>query len=229
MARNRMLNPEFWLDEKLAKLSAHARLLYQGLWGICDDNYATIPDRPEWIKAQVFPYEKVDIRKLLNELSSSGHIVLFTFENEQFWFIKNFFKYQKVDKPSKPKYPKFEADLVSLDEESENTRTEDKISKDKISKVKTREDKALASKKDSFRRKSLEDITVEDLDEIAALYRAPRSFVDSKLDDLYNYCEKTGKTYKDYKAALRDWVKKDALSIRKEQHDKSKLVLINST
>ena len=60
MARNRMLNPEFWLDEELAKLSPYARLLYMGLWGICDDNYATFPNRPEWVKAQIFPYEKTD-------------------------------------------------------------------------------------------------------------------------------------------------------------------------
>lgn len=62
MARNRMLNPEFWLDEEIAKLSPHARLLYMGLWGICDDNYATFPNRVEWIKAQIFPYEIVRSR-----------------------------------------------------------------------------------------------------------------------------------------------------------------------
>lgn len=50
MARNRMLNPDFWLDEEIGSLTPFARLLYMGLWGICDDNYATLPDRPEWIK-----------------------------------------------------------------------------------------------------------------------------------------------------------------------------------
>ena len=134
MARNRMLNPEFWLDEDLAKLSAHARLLYQGLWGICDDNYATLPNRPEWIKAQVFPYEQLDIRLLLGELSVSGHIILFRFEEQEYWYIKNFFKHQKVERPSKPKYPKYEAEFKVLGEESVNTLSEVKLSKVKLSK-----------------------------------------------------------------------------------------------
>ena len=134
MARNRMLNPEFWLDEDLAKLSAHARLLYQGLWGICDDNYATLPNRPEWIKAQVFPYEQLDIRLLLGELSVSGNIVLFRFEEQEYWYIKNFFKHQKVERPSKPKYPKYEAEFKVLGEESVNTLSEVKLSKVKLSK-----------------------------------------------------------------------------------------------
>ena len=44
--RNRMLNSEFWLDEQLAMLPFEARLLYQGLWGLCDDHHATFPNRP---------------------------------------------------------------------------------------------------------------------------------------------------------------------------------------
>lgn len=128
MARNRMLNPEFWLDEQLASLSAMARLLYMGLWGICDDNYATLPNRPLWIKAQIFPYETIDTAGLLDELVTSGKLILFTGEDgQEYFFIKNFFKYQKVDRPSKAKYPKF-------DESSTITRTEVKLSKVKLSK-----------------------------------------------------------------------------------------------
>lgn len=135
MARNRMLSPEFWLDEDLARLSAHARLLYQGLWGICDDHHATLPNRPEWIKAQVFPYEDVNIQQLLTELSESGRIVLFLSENKEYWHVKNFFKYQRVEKPSKSKYPEFEAKNQLVGEESGNTPAKEKLSKEKLSKV----------------------------------------------------------------------------------------------
>lgn len=137
-----MLNPDFWLDEELASLSAYARLLYQGLWGICDDNYATLPNKPGWIKAQVFPYEDVDVKKLLVELSKSGRIILFQHENNEFWYIKNFFKHQRVDRPSKAKYPKYTGKSLTLDEHSTSTRPEDKISKDKI-----REDKLISGDK----------------------------------------------------------------------------------
>lgn len=126
-----MLNPEFWLDEDVAKLSAFSRLLYMGLWGICDDNYATLPDRPEWIKAQVFPYEEINIEQMLKELALSGKIIKFEVDNKNYWYIKNFFKHQRVDRPSSPKYPKYP---LSLADDSTSTRSEDKLSKDKLSK-----------------------------------------------------------------------------------------------
>lgn len=107
MARNRMLNPDFWIDEEISKLSPHARLLYMGLWGICDDNYATLPNRPDWIKVQIFPYENLDIKNLLKELQEIGKIIIFTFENKEYWWIKNFFKHQRVEKPSRAKYPNY--------------------------------------------------------------------------------------------------------------------------
>ena len=34
-----------------------------------------------------------------------------------------------------------------------------------------------------------------------------------------NYCQSTGKTYTDYFAALRNFVKRDALQIRKEANE----------
>lgn len=135
MARNRMLNPEFWLDEEVAKLTPFARLLYMGLWGICDDNYATFPDRPEWIKAQVFPYDTVDIKKLLGELEKTVKIIPFEFENKKFWYLKNFFKHQRVEKPSKPKYPQYSGELPNY---SPTTPAEAKRSK-----VKRKEDNNL--------------------------------------------------------------------------------------
>ncbi len=132
-----MLNPEFFLDEELAQISAHARLLYQGLWGICDDNHATLPDRPSWIKAQIFPYEDVVIADLITELAKTGKIVRFSDGNNYFWFLKNFFKYQRVDKPSKPKYPAFKPNSIHtpivLPEDSTSTPAEVKRSKDKRS------------------------------------------------------------------------------------------------
>lgn len=126
--RNRILNPEFWLDEELSQISPHARLLYQGLWGLCDDNYATFPNRPEWVKAQIFPYEDVDVSELLEELADIEKIKAFSRDGKEYWFVKNFFKYQKIDRPSLAKYPPYSDTLAEC---SLNTRTEVKLSKDK--------------------------------------------------------------------------------------------------
>lgn len=124
-----MIDPDFWLDEELAKLSAYARLLYIGVWNLCDDNYATFPDRPEWIKIQVFPYDSVDVSGLLGELSASGKILPFEDGGKKYWFIKNFFKYQRIDRPSKPKYPKFREHSVSPRQEVKEVKLSKKGSK----------------------------------------------------------------------------------------------------
>jgi hypothetical protein len=118
-----MLDPNFWLDEELAALPPLGRLLYAGLWGLCDDNYATFPDRPEWIKAQIFPYEKVDVAEMLNKLEQINKIIKFEEGGKSYWFIKNFFKYQRVEKPSSPKYPNYP---VPVGEESTTTPAQEK-------------------------------------------------------------------------------------------------------
>lgn len=101
MARKRIIDPEFFLDEELAKLSAHARLLYIGSWTIADDRYFTLPNRPDWIKAQIFPYETMDISKEITELLSIKKFIEFTNgDQKSYLFIPNMAKYQRIDKPS---------------------------------------------------------------------------------------------------------------------------------
>lgn len=62
--------------------------------------------------------------------------------------------------------------------------------------------------------KDLDQITFND---IANKYKVPVSFVISKLDDMTNWLEAKGKKYKNYKAALSNWVKTDALKIITKQ------------
>lgn len=134
MARRRVIDPDFFLDEKLSECNPYSRLLYIGLWGICDDHFATLPNKPRWIKAQVFPYnEGVDVEKYIKELIEIGCIIPFEENDEDFLFIKNFFKYQRVDRPSKAKYPEYRG---ILDEPSTSPRTEVKLREVKLSKEK---------------------------------------------------------------------------------------------
>lgn len=63
---------------------------------------------------------------------------------------------------------------------------------------------------------SLNDLSETEFEEIAQKYNVPTSFVKSKYDDLVNYCEGSGKVYKNYYAILSNWVKVDALKIRRE-------------
>ena len=69
MARRRTLAPEFFSDEDISSLPFEARLLYAGLWCYADRD-GRLEDRPKYLKAMIFPYDRVDVEKLLNLLAS---------------------------------------------------------------------------------------------------------------------------------------------------------------
>ncbi len=56
MARIRTIKPEFWEDEGVAALSRDARLLWIATWN-CADDEGILRWTPDYIKAQVFPYD----------------------------------------------------------------------------------------------------------------------------------------------------------------------------
>lgn len=73
------------------------------------------------------------------------------------------------------------------------------------------------------------EITEDEILEIAMKYNVPVSFVRSKQDDVNNWVsEKPARARgRDLRKTLVVWVKKDALSIRKEAHGKSKITVIS--
>lgn len=71
-----------------------------------------------------------------------------------------------------------------------------------------------------------EDIENIDIRGIQKDYQVPESFVLSCWDNVMNYCHAHGKKYINFNMVLRKFVKEDALKLRKEQHDKSKIVFI---
>lgn len=66
--------------------------------------------------------------------------------------------------------------------------------------------------------KSIDDFTLQ---EVADKYKVSLSFVRSKLDDMTNWLEAKGKKYKNYKSALMNWVKSDALKILEKERQRS--------
>ena len=97
MARNRMIRPEFWEDDKIAKVSHPARLLFIALWNFADDE-GYLENRPDWLRVKAFPYEpEINIRELIAELSENTRIEI----SDNYIHIKNFLRHQKIDKPRK--------------------------------------------------------------------------------------------------------------------------------
>jgi hypothetical protein len=100
MARIRYLKPDFFKDEDVAKLPFETRLFFQGLWGLAD-KAGRLEDRPLRLKAEIFPYDKVDVEKCLQQLNKSKDgsgqpfINRYTTDNQRYIQIVTWEKHQR--------------------------------------------------------------------------------------------------------------------------------------
>jgi hypothetical protein len=107
MARNRMIKPEFWEDEKVGQLSPIARLLFIGALNFADDE-GLIRWNENYIAASVFPYDKLSnnkTKKLMKELDNLK--IVEVFETKSHFFIariQNFKKHQIINRPQPSKF-----------------------------------------------------------------------------------------------------------------------------
>jgi hypothetical protein len=108
MARFRTIKPEFFADEKLGDCSRDARLLFVGLWCFCDDagrkEYS-----PRRIRREIFPGDNdlttSKIEALLAELERVDIIWTYEVDEEQYLWIPNFVRHQRIDRPSHSDIP----------------------------------------------------------------------------------------------------------------------------
>lgn len=105
--RARCIKPGFWKNEDLSECSAYARLLYIGLWGLCDWEGRT-EFRAKRIKAELFPYnDGIDLAGCFLELQKYGFVTFY--ENAKYIYIPNFTRHQnphKNERKSPSKLPK---------------------------------------------------------------------------------------------------------------------------
>lgn len=94
MSRIRTIKPEFFLDEDVAALNPLTRLLYISLWCLAD-KAGRLEDRPQRIKIQSLPYDKIDVDAELNVLVERGFIVRYTVDDLKLIEIKSFLKHQR--------------------------------------------------------------------------------------------------------------------------------------
>lgn len=77
MARSRNIKPGFFTNDVLGELPALTRLLFAGIWTICDRD-GRLEDRPKKIRAEVLPYDQCDPEQMLQQLHDSGFIRRYT-------------------------------------------------------------------------------------------------------------------------------------------------------
>jgi len=77
MARSRNIKPGFFTNDVLGELPALTRLLFAGIWTICDRE-GRLEDRPKKIRAEVLPYDLCDADEMLQSLHEAGFIKRYT-------------------------------------------------------------------------------------------------------------------------------------------------------
>ena len=88
-----MLSPKFFINEELTELPPLTRLLFAGLWTLADRE-GRLEDKPRTIKAQLFPWDDVDIDASLDALQTKGLVTRYEVDGQQLLEIDNFLKYQ---------------------------------------------------------------------------------------------------------------------------------------
>lgn len=92
--RARNIKPGLYKNAELAECSIEARFLAPGLWMLADKE-GRLADRTKQIKGEVFPYDNVDIERLLIELVKCGHIIRYEVGEQRFIQICKFKEHQR--------------------------------------------------------------------------------------------------------------------------------------
>jgi len=109
--RIRTIKPEFWRSDDIAVLPRELRLLFIGLWSYVDDNGVGLDDYRQ-IAADLFaleedPKEARDwVREGLATLSRALLVARYEVGGRSLLFIPTWDRHQKIDRPSKERYPR---------------------------------------------------------------------------------------------------------------------------
>ena len=205
MARKRIIDPEFWSDEEIGNWSFQARLFYIGLWNFADDEGRFKAD-PRLLKAQIFPYDaKISLTRVKKELESK--IIWYEVNNCQYGFIKNFLKYQRIDRPTKSLLP---PPLVE-DSSSDRRGLEANISKDNISEVNIREVKGAETKTTASTKAPTSKVVQE--------YFFSKGYPQEEAEKFFNHFEAqgwvtgTGVPITNWRVKAENWHKEESYKI----------------
>ena len=120
MARARNIKHSFFLNDDLADCEPLARILFIGLWTIADFK-GNLEYKSRKIKAQLLPYDDVDIEALVSSLDKSRLISIYSNTDSKYIHITNFVKHQNPHKNEKDKG----TDTPTMDDD--NSKTVDTI------------------------------------------------------------------------------------------------------
>lgn len=133
--RARNIKPGFFLNDQLGECSIAARLAFIGLWAVADRE-GRLVYRPKRLRAEIFPYDDVDMAQLVGELERNELVVIYEVEGVQYLWIPNFRKHQTVHPNEQESVlPPCPTGSPKIDHEANsanpgNTRVDQNIAKD---------------------------------------------------------------------------------------------------
>ncbi len=124
MARIRTIKPEFPQSESMGRVSRDARLLFIMLWTIADDT-GRARAASRMLASLLFPYDEDAVLRIpewLMELERQKCIKVYAVDGNTYLQIEKWSDHQKIDKPSKSKFPAPPEKLARAREGSRNPR-----------------------------------------------------------------------------------------------------------
>lgn len=102
MARARNIKPAFFDNDELAENDPLGRLLFIGLWTLCDFR-GNLEWREKRIKKQILAYDSCDIKKLAITLDKTGFVRFYSDGEKIYLNVCNFEKHQNPHKNEREK------------------------------------------------------------------------------------------------------------------------------
>jgi hypothetical protein len=125
VARIRCIKPEFPQSESMGRVSRDARLLFIQLWTICDDEGRTRA-ASRMLASLLYPYDDDAPRLIdgwLGELEAQGCIVRYQVDGQTYVQVCKWLEHQRIDRPSKSKFPEFDESSRAFASNREDSRT----------------------------------------------------------------------------------------------------------
>lgn len=212
MARARTIKPAFFRNEEMSECTPFARLLFIGLWTLADRN-GTLEYKPKRIRAELFPYDAVNVHDLAVELHGKKFLVMYESGEQWFIHIPAFTKHQRPhpkepagDFPQPPCWEPLCVKAVKKHGEPEKNTASCAIPSFNplILKSANREHSRPSREKSRFVKPTLSEVTAYCLERQNKV--DPQRFLDHYESNGW----KVGRNkMTDWKAAVRTWEKSD--------------------
>ena len=196
-------------SRKVNRLPDRAALLYTWMIPHTDD-YGHLEGDPLSIRAKVAPMRTMteqEVQQDLELMEQNELIRFYKVDGESYIEITNFDTFQtfKSDRPRSQEYP------LPLDWKPSNSARKpvDSFAPDKRREENIREVKLREEKDPTRSIKYLSNIPKEDMKEFTERFITTEKEIKGKAEDLKLYCERNGRTYKNYRSFLLGAMRRD--------------------